>query len=192
VNVSRETRTTPKTDRLPRDFDPTAKAINTILDNMSWQQAQDYAQRGLAAGWDAMKRAGGTVGAALTTTPDPYDAARGLGTGLRKAGEAIADTPGMMGRIDDVLRDVLAQRMGYTPQDSDRTRAVWDAVDPFMAASHDWPDIPGWLQRQIGDYYQPTTPLGQTLDVTGSLADPSMLLPGGAAYKGARLARRLF
>src|SRR5262245_28624841 len=157
--VSRETHTTPKTGRLPRDFDPTAKALNTILDNMTWEQAQDYAQRGTAAAWDAIKRGGSTLGAAATTMPDPYDAGRGLGTGLRKAGEGIADTPGMMGRIDDVLRDMLAQRMGYTPQQSDQTRIAWDAIDPAMSLSHNWPDIPGWLQRVVGDYYQPTTPL---------------------------------
>jgi hypothetical protein len=189
--VSRETRTTPKTDRLPRDFDPYAKGLNTILDHLTWQQAGDYGQRALKAGWEGLKGGAGTLQDALNTPiseVDWADAARGLGTGLRQAGEGFLSLPGAGVDATDILRDMLAQRMGYTPEQSAAFGRGMDRINPLMPLARDF-DVEGLSKQYIGDYYKPKTPLGKVTEFGGSMADPTIALPGGTAYKAMR---RLF
>lgn len=188
------TRTTPKTDRLPRAFDPTADALNTILDKMTWQQARDFSKRGLKAGWEGL-RSGSTLQNALNTPigdVDWYDAARGLGTGLRQSIEGLASLPGAAVDASDVLRDMLAQRMGFTTAQSDAfgrgMDAFSNAIIPGLSLTRDV-DVEGLSKQYLGDYYKPKTPVGTVTEFGGTMADPMTAVPGGAAFKAVR---RLF
>lgn len=187
MNVTRETRTTPKTSRLPTATWSQAAGINQLLKDMTWKQAIDFAKDMASAGWDATKAGAQTYADAWTTQPDPYDAMRGLGTGLRKAGESAAGFPGDIGDWAEIMRNVLAQRMGFSEQDTRRT----DFLNPLGYLPNN-KQVTDASRRMFGDYYQPTSPLGRTYDFLGSNVDPEAVLPGGSVFKAAKAAGRLF
>lgn len=187
--VSRETRTTPKTGRMP--YRQEARDLNTILDNLSWEQAGDYGKRALQSGWESLKGGAGTLQDALNTPiedVDWYDAARGLGTGLRQGTEGLLSLPGAAQDMTDILRDTLAMRMGLSPERAAQLQRYMDMASPLAPLARNL-DVEDLSQRYIGDYYEPKTPLGKTMEFGGQMVDPSIAVPGGAAYK---LARRMF
>lgn|SRR5262245_49793794 len=175
--------------RPPAQFRPEAVALSNAIDEMS---GDDWmALPGMAAGWawDKAKGAAGTIADAATQPADWGDVLKGTASGLRSAGEGIASLPGNAYDLGWTLRDTLAMQMGMSPE----AMAQFDRLmkyNPHMMALRNAPTsetvegtTEGWLP-----HYQAKTPLGQIGQFVGEQADPSVLLPGGAAVKWARRA----
>lgn len=176
--VSRETRTTEKTERLPA-WNEDAVALNQ-LSGGDWR---DVLTKLIGDAYTTGK-------AALTSEPDWGDIGSSIAGLPRSIAEGAISTPGNLRELGWTARDLVAMKMGIDP----RNVALMDRILGHLPTTQVMRKMPTSEQVEpafesvLGPKYEPTSPAGKTISTIGENAlDPTMFIPGGAAVKGGKM-----
>ena len=179
--VSRETRTTEKTDRLPA-WNPDAVQLNKL----SGSDYRDILTKMIGDAYTTGK-------GALTSEPDWGDIGNAVYGLPRRITEGAISAPGDLRDLGWMARDLVAMKMGIDP----RNVALMDKIMGILPSTQLMRQLPtgeeveSFTNDYLGEKYEPTSPAGKAISGIGeAVVDPTIALPGGAALKGARMAAR--
>lgn len=117
--------------------------------------------------------------------PDPYDASKSYGAGLRRGAEGILGAAGDVGGLQGSLVSWLAGKLGVSPETADTVGNVASKLTPFPVAPKT-EDIQRITNPILGEGHRPESTIGKYAGTMGEFGSGA-LAPGGVIRKTAMM-----